>query len=68
MSLHLSKCHIVGNHMSRLIWLLVGFHPATQSVQVHLLIILAKGSDRRKKSIALSVPLFSGAEPFVHIW
>ena len=54
--------------MSRLIWLLVGFHPATRSVQVHLLIILAKGSGRRKKSIALSVPLFSGAEPFVHIW
>ena len=22
MSLHLSKCHIVGNHMSRLIWLI----------------------------------------------
>ena len=23
MRLHLSKCHIVGNHMSRLIWLLL---------------------------------------------
>ena len=58
MSLHLSKCHIVGNHMSQLIWLLVGFHPATRSVQVHLLIILAKGSGRRKK-------IYTSVGPFV---